>query len=382
MRSSRKSPFVMLSPSTRVIHQSLVHAGNDGKLDVFFIKMPDLNEDHTVLRTLVERNEGRPLGLSGAYLPNGTLQVLAIADATTIFLVDFVKDKNKGRTNSLNSLTTEGRDYLRDHVLGRTCGFLYAFDMGPLALALWQSHDLRIKQGIDLQSAGPPSTRAPSATIKFALANGDDAEYEDNIIRTFDDFICEKPTNAAKCSTVTPLASRAWAAHYVSQLVSMEERLSQVSPIDTFRFNEALPHFLAKSSVDSFQKDQLKPTEVTHSYSTYFDDGKKQLRVKAVRYQNKIRKGRHQQAHINISACGGVGPFAVPGQVASARGAITCLKTEGFLGGKQVGTITIMGREDPTAAEVKRAQIILMVLQGRINTDDLSQSWRRFYVAS
>jgi hypothetical protein len=42
------------------------------------------------------------------------------------------------------------------------------------------------------------------------------------------------------------------------------------------------------------------------------------------------------------------------------------LKTDGHLAGKSVTTITLMGREDPTAAEVKRAKIILMTLQGRI----------------
>lgn len=32
-------------------------------------------------------------------------------------------------------------------------------------------------------------------------------------------------------------------------------------------------------------------------------------------------------------------------------------------------TITLMGREDPTVAQVKRAQVILMMLQGRISSD-------------
>ena len=229
-------------PSTRVIHQNLVDAGSDGRLDVIFIKMSDLNEDHSDLRGLVDRNEGRALGLSGAYLPNGTLQVLAVADATTIILIDFTGDKNNGRANSPNrSLTTEGRDYLRDQVLGRTCGFVYAFDMGPLALALWQSHNLRIKQAIDLQSAGPPKTRAPYATIELA---SDHRLNESNIKRTFNDFICQKPTDATTSSIVTPLAQRAWAAHYVSQLASMEDRLSHVPPIDTFRLTDAVSYFL------------------------------------------------------------------------------------------------------------------------------------------
>ncbi|KAF8440436.1 P-loop containing nucleoside triphosphate hydrolase protein [Boletus edulis BED1] len=383
--SPKPSPDVPLS-STRVIHQNLVDAGSDGRLEVVFIKMAGLNEDYGDLRSLVERNEGRPLGLSGAYLPDGNLQVLAIADATTVLLIDFAGDKNNGRANSSNpSLTTQGRDYLRDHVLGRTCGFVYAFDMAPLALALWQSHGLRIKQAIDVQSAGSPKTRAPYATIKLA---SDDKLNKDNITRTFNEFICQIPSDAARSPTTTPLAQRAWVAHYVAQLVFMEDRLQQVPPVDTFRLTEVviypsslsslfitdpsfqLLRFLTKSTVDSFRRDQLKPTEVTRSYSTSFDNGKKQLRAKADRFQNKIRENRNQTAHIHVSAHDGVGSFTVSGRISSAEGGIAQLQTDGLLAGKQVATITLMGRDDPTLAEVKRAQVILMILQGRINTDD------------
>ena len=243
-KSSPDSSIDIQLPQTRVIHQNLVDAGSDGRLDVVLIKMSELNEDHSDLRTLVERNEGRPLGLSGTYLEDGTLRVLAIADATTVILINFTGDKNNGRANSSNSsLTTPGLDYLRDHVLGRACGFLYAFDMGTLALALWHSHDLRIKQAIDLQSAGPAMTRAPCATIK--LAGGDKLNLNTaNISRTFDNFTCEKPSHARMTSATTPLAQRAWVAHYVSQLGTMEDRLSQVPPIDTFRFTEAVIRLL------------------------------------------------------------------------------------------------------------------------------------------
>ena len=240
-KSTPKSSSDVLS-STRIIHQNLLDAGSDGKLEIILIKMSGLNEDHADLRTLVERNEGRPLGLSGAFMPHGTLQVLAIADATTVILIDFGGDKNNGRANSSNSsLTTQGRDYLCDHVLGRTCGFLYAFDMGPLALALWQSHDLRIKQAIDLQSAGPATTRAPCATIKFASSH---RLNEGNIKRTFDNFICQDPNDATNPSTTTPLAQRAWAAHYVAQLVTMEDRLSHIPPVDTTKLSDTVIYFI------------------------------------------------------------------------------------------------------------------------------------------
>lgn len=76
-----------------------------------------------------------------------------------------------------------------------------------------------------------------------------------------------------------------------------------------------------------------------------------------------------QQAHIHVSARDGIGAFTLSAQVASSKGNTAGLESDGFLAGKQVTTITLMGRGDPTLAEVKRAQIILMVLQGRISTD-------------
>lgn len=53
-------------------------------------------------------------------------------------------------------------------------------------------------------------------------------------------------------------------------------------------------HFLAKTATDAFRRDELKPAEVTRAYHTSFDDGKKQLRAKADRFQNKIRRGMNQ----------------------------------------------------------------------------------------
>lgn len=76
-----------------------------------------------------------------------------------------------------------------------------------------------------------------------------------------------------------------------------------------------------------------------------------------------------QQAHIHVSAHAGVGAFTVPAEIASAGSDTAQLKTDGFLAGKPVATITLIGKDDPTLAEIKRAQVILMVLQGRISVD-------------
>jgi primosomal protein N' len=59
----------------------------------------------------------------------------------------------------------------------------------------------------------------------------------------------------------------------------------------------------------------------------------------------------------------------VDGQVARSQGRTAKLATTNSLklDGKSIGSIKIVGREDPTQAEVQRAQKVLEILQGLIN---------------
>lgn len=78
-----------------------------------------------------------------------------------------------------------------------------------------------------------------------------------------------------------------------------------------------------------------------------------------------------QEAHIHVSAHAGVGAFTVPAEIASASGDCAQLKTDAFLAGKQMPAITLIGREDPTHAEMEKAQVILKILQGRLGVDGI-----------
>ena len=224
---------------SRTIHQNLVDV-DIGGLEVKLIKMSDLSQDLTDLRTVVERNQGRPLGLSAAYSPIGGLRLLAVADITTVIIVDFETDnsKNNGRATPPGE-TAVGVDYLRDHVLCRTAGFVYSFDMGPLALALWQGHDLRIQQAIDIQCACAAVTRAPRAAVKFATGDTNRI-FDGNIDRAFRDYVCHIHDDPSASQTTTPLAQRAWIAHHISQIATMEERLASVPPVNTVRLSDTV----------------------------------------------------------------------------------------------------------------------------------------------
>ncbi|KAG1741642.1 P-loop containing nucleoside triphosphate hydrolase protein, partial [Suillus lakei] len=150
----------------------------------------------------------------------------------------------------------------------------------------------------------------------------------------------------------------------------MVDRLAQVPPVDTFRLSDETLKFLAKSSKDSFQLEQRKPTEVTRQFATSVDHRNNHINAQADRYQNKIRKGRHQRAFIDIGGRTGRG-FTVDGQVAKSRGRTAKLTTTNSLSlaDKIIGSIKIVGREDPTQAEAQRAQKVLEILQGLINLE-------------
>ncbi|KAI6123273.1 P-loop containing nucleoside triphosphate hydrolase protein [Pisolithus croceorrhizus] len=218
-----------------------------------------------------------------------------------------------------------------------------------------------------MQSAGPPTSRAPFSTIRFAV--GDTARvFKDNIVRAFDDYIFHVPDDPASSQTTTPLAQRAWVTHYISQLSSIEDRLADVPPINMSRFSDTLLGFLGKSSKDAFQLEEQRPRERTRTVVTS-TRGRGQVTARVGRYQDRIRASDNQRIHIRVPPTAAVGDYSISASIAAARGEGVRLRTEGPLGARRTAVVTLIGRDDPTAAEVKKAQIILFILQGKISME-------------
>ncbi|KAG1871934.1 hypothetical protein C8R48DRAFT_696208 [Suillus tomentosus] len=363
--------------ATRLLYQHLMEV-DSGQLSAHIIPESNFIEEQHQLRSLLERNEGRALGLAGGFAPTGELAMLAIADTSTIIIIEFELKKNKGNEHDERPVTpasergniAAAREFLTQNLLRRTTGFLYAFDVASIALALFQTLDLRIANAIDIQSAS--KTRVPLTIVKQAV--GDLHRVHDvniNGIFCHDTIINHLPVaSAAKNDGITPLALRAWIAHYLSQLSSMEDRLAQVPPVDTFRLSDEALEFLGKSSKDSFQLEQKKPAEVTRQFATSVDHRNNHIHARVDRYQNKIRKNQHQHAFIAIGGRDGLG-FTIDGQIGRSQGRTANLATTNSLNlvGKIIGSIKIVGREDPTQAESQRAQKVLEILQGLINLE-------------
>jgi hypothetical protein len=227
---------------TRLLYQNLVQF-DSGELSAHVISESTLIDEFDELRIVLERNEGRALGLAGAYSTTGELVMLAVADASTIIIIEFESKKSKGNehderpsTPAVAADNTAARLFLTDNLLRRSTGFLYAFDVAPLALALFQTLGVRIANAIDMQCAG--GKRAPIATVKQAIGDLHHV-YDDNINRIFStDTVTKSHHGDPVARSTTPLALRAWIAHYLSQLASMEDRLAQVPPVDTFRHSD------------------------------------------------------------------------------------------------------------------------------------------------
>ncbi|KAG2367896.1 hypothetical protein BDR07DRAFT_1392512 [Suillus spraguei] len=344
-------------PTVTKLYQTAMQV-DSGQLLAHIISESNLIEEQHQLRSLLERNEGRPLGLAGGFAPTGELVMLAIADKSTIVIIKFESKKsNKHHEHTISPASnTAARVFLTQNVLRRTTGFLYAFDIAPIALALSQTLDLRIANAIDVQCE----------YRKHAVGDLHDL-YDENINEVFRDITIVDHPVAAKNGT-TSLAQRAWIAHYLSQLSTMEDRFARVPPVDTFRLSDEALGFLAKSSKDSFQLEQKKPTEVTRHFATSVDHQNNRINAQVDRYLSRIRTGQHQRAFIDIGEHAGWG-FTVDGQVVKSQGCIAELATNNILSfvGKTIGSIKIVGRGDPTQAEVQRAQKVLEILQGLIN---------------
>ncbi|KAG2145383.1 P-loop containing nucleoside triphosphate hydrolase protein [Suillus bovinus] len=360
----------VISTATRLLSQNLMEV-DSGKLSVHTISESNLIEEQHQLRSLFERNEGRTLGLSGGFALTGELAMLAIADTSTIIIIAFELKKGKGNGHDKRPVTSgnTAARVLLQNLLRRTTGLLYAFDIASIALALFQTLDLRIANAIDMQSAGTKThTSTPLFTIKQAI--GDlHGVLDPNINEIFRDDIVNNDLPPTKNGS-TSLALRAWITHYLSQISTMVNRLARVPPVDTFRLSDQVLRFLAKSSKDSFQLEQKKPTEVTRRFTTSVDHMNNRIYAQADRYQNRIRKSHNQRAFIAIGGCPARG-FTVDGHVSRSDGRVAKLATSTNLNfiGKNIGLIKIVGRGDPTQAEFQRAQKVLEVLQGLVNLE-------------
>ena len=172
----------------------------------------------------------RFVGLAPIFTERGHLYRLALAVSTKVLIIQFAaKGKNKN--------AYLGREILQSQVLCNPDVTLLAFDLGELAIALYSDQDLRITNGVDVQSACG-TERSHVAVVKLAV--GDCATvYDQNISAHFQTSVLD-----AGSKRTTSFALQAWLAQCLSGYPGMEERFRGAPMIDTKGKNE-----LVRSSI-------------------------------------------------------------------------------------------------------------------------------------
>ena len=97
-----------------------------------------------------------------------------------------------------------------------------------MALSLYLDHDLRILNGVNIESICPESKEiivSPLAAIKFAV--GDQWRiYEDNVKTAFQDILWDPAKH-------TSLALKAWLASFLPAISGQEEQFNTIQRVNT-----------------------------------------------------------------------------------------------------------------------------------------------------
>jgi hypothetical protein len=196
-------------------------------------------------------DHGGPIGISPGYSAAGKLISLAIADDKICRIIEFSsppKNANQ-RANAKSSTTIKpavmlALQKLQDHVLCRTAGDIFAFDMGPLTMSLYcDLGGLRITNAVDIQSAFSAVDRKVLTAIKTALGTtGTIKISEVNVTNVFFNPIYDFEDK----NRITDLAQRAWVSQYLVRSGNGAEMSGKVPRIDTKKLDTFVSHLVSE----------------------------------------------------------------------------------------------------------------------------------------
>ncbi|KAJ6513134.1 P-loop containing nucleoside triphosphate hydrolase protein [Mycena sanguinolenta] len=345
--------------------------------DSFMQTLLDGVESKLELKTLHEKDLtdnllsafAGPIGIAPGYSKSGGLVALAIADDMYCLIVTFYSNKStmangargRGREGKREERPTKERDLsgrrlLEEIILCREVGDLLAFDFGPLSMSLYCGVDLRITNGIDIQSAFSAVDRKPLSAIKDAV--GDTLRiFEENVINVFENPIYD-PDKDHHC--ISDLAMRAWISQYLFRIGNGAETFMKVAKINTKELTTQTLDILAKMTQDSLRLAHLKPSETKHTFTMIHNwDGPG---VQSGAFQNRLRPGQVVTSTVqNVHGA----TYKLHGQTGGVDGRAANLNLSHPLDDtKTILTIKSIGRDDPTTAEAQRAATVLRILQG------------------
>jgi len=189
-----------------------------------------------------------PLGISGGYDPHDqSLRALALACDGHCLIVEFGESKMKKQRSKRDSVEQTETDQAQDLEGRRRLGTVlireegvYAFDMGPLSMALYRDLGIRITSGVDIQTAFPnekePHRRkTPIDAIKACV--GDHLKVNNsNIVAVFQDLTYNRLDT--QMQSEAQIVQRAWVSHYLPTFENGAETFDPVPQINTDTLSE------------------------------------------------------------------------------------------------------------------------------------------------
>ncbi|KZT00793.1 uncharacterized protein LAESUDRAFT_764322 [Laetiporus sulphureus 93-53] len=345
-------PSFMSTPQTRTIYQNLVDS------DAPPIKLYTLLESLLTEELIQELLSGAPssplpipirIGISPAYSSAGTLCAIALASETVALIIQFNNEANAQR------------EMLSSQVFCNADCFLYAFDLGPLAAALYLDRKLRMLNGIDVQDAclpGEGSDRDPFAAIKFAVGE-DEQLYKENIDSAFEDLTWD--TSLPRC--FNSVALRAWVARYLPNIADMEERFNGVKRVNTQDMDDEYVKLIAQFARGDQRLAAKKTNTTAHDFKTLFTN-KQKAKLTADRFQDRFRKNSDMQLRV----CDATGAeYLTRGGTAVVAGRSATIETADRLEGKTILGVTTLNAAKPTIVDRQKAYHSLRAFQGHVH---------------
>ncbi|KAF8825249.1 hypothetical protein HHX47_DHR7000297 [Lentinula edodes] len=317
------------------------------------------------------KSTNEPLGVSvGLHPKDQSIIALAVFDAQNkCLVVEFSTQlglRNNtigqlgGRPSSPNFDASKVRAMIQE-ILCQPPGF-YAFDLGPLALALYRELGIRVADGIDIQSVFPESRKTPADAISAII--GSDAGIRvdvDRVVSVFEDLTYYQVD--PKFTSRTALVQRAWISQFLAGFESAPEEFQAIRRIDTTTQSDNKLLILSKWAADSVRLQYMKPLETEHSVTvTVGSDGAGSLDARSSIYKNKLRRNQN----LDLTVQNEHGTFIIPGNTGGVVGRRAPLNISRELGSSNqvVGKILSKGRDILTNADEKKAAAVLRMLQG------------------
>ncbi|KAG1871933.1 P-loop containing nucleoside triphosphate hydrolase protein [Suillus tomentosus] len=335
------------------------------------ITVEDVDENSVsflALQRIIDSAPGASVGVAAAYRPDCSLSSLAFATLTRVLVIHFFaankqnqqqQQKKKKKAQEPQPPVSRGRILIQDRILCNIGIKLYGYRIDRIALALFRDFSLRINGAVDILSVSTSDRRSLQAIMN---ALGGEVLLQKDHVKTL--FAHREGEGASK-----DVALQAWAAHRAATRDDMALRFAAIHRIDTDTMLEMHLSALAKISRDAEILESLKPTKVVNNVKADFSAKKGDVNLECTRFSTRIMRSKTQVIH--IETLNGDKRSTITGRAGRINGKQAHINVQGVANPSgKVLSVTTFGKEDLTAAESNREDVVLKALQGTITLTD------------